>query len=139
MSGLRKPLFPAVGDSPDMQRVLNGVRELARFAARTEIETSPRFSVPTGQVRQLYFGTLNRLVPPYGGIVAFPAINSANVNVPLYLAKTVPTGVVTILSGSVGLDGRTPSLVNGTATGVTRSVAGLQVWMNDGLDWWGTA
>ena len=139
MTSHRQPNFPSVGDSPDMQRVLLGVRELARAAARVDVKPSQRFSVGTGVVRQLYYGTLNRVVPPYGGILAFPAITSDNVNVPLYVTKTVPTGVLTILSGSVGLDGRTPSLVNGTATGITRTVAGLQVWMNDGLDWWGTA
>ncbi len=134
---VKRPLFPSLADSPDGQRLLTAVRELMSIALNTDSPNAPLISCPTGTVAQLHFGVLNRVYPPYGGYLSLPKIDARTVNTPLYVAKGVPSGVVKTIPIGKGLTGVT-AFLNGSPSGITRVAAGLQIFLQDGVNWWAT-
>jgi len=102
-------------------------------------EAVQQCSVPTGTLSQLSFaGNVWRLVPPYGGFLALPKITAGTVGVPLYVAKTVGSGLVRTVARGLGSDGVTAARINGSPSGYPRQAAGLQVMLHDGSNWWST-
>lgn len=134
---MKRPLFPAQSESPEAQRLLNAVRELMALTVTPDSRPLPPISIPTGTVAQLHFGGINRIVPPYGGKLALPGIRPQSVNIPLYVAKVTPSGVMSTIAIGAGLTGVAP-LVNGSTSGISREAAGLQILLQDGVNWWGT-
>lgn len=127
------PLFPAVGATPEAQRLLSAVREFVARVAGGEyprrLVTSQPVGIPTGLAYSPKWGTLNRLRSPYDGLVILPAMRPEIINVPLYVAKTEATGVMRVTT--LG------PLVNGYS-GITRTAVGIQTFVADGQNWWAT-
>lgn len=125
------PLFPSVGKTPDAQRLLSAVREFAARVASGEfprrLVSSQPIGLPTGVAYSPKWGALNRVSPPYAGVVVLPAMRPETVNVPLYVAKTSPTGTMRVVTMG--------PLVNGYS-GLTRVAAGTMTFIADGQNWW---
>jgi hypothetical protein len=134
---VKRPLFPSRSDSPEAQRLLNAVSELMGLTLTPASVPLKPISVPTGTAAQLQFGGINRVVPPYGGKLVLPGIRPQTVNIPLYVAKVVGSGLVDTIAIGAGLTGVAP-LVNGSSSGISRSAAGLQILLQDGVNWWAT-
>ena len=127
----RDPLFPSVGATPDGQRLLSAVRELAQRLFSGEfmrrLDTAQPFGLPTGLAFVPSWGKLNRVREPYNGVVLLPVMRPETIGVPLFVTKTSATGVMKVAT--------TGPLVNGYS-GLTRSAAGLMTFVPDGQNWW---
>jgi hypothetical protein len=137
------PLFPSVGDDAKQQRLLAGVRELVQSVLVSlnipkRLVTSQPFSVASGMIRAASWGTLNRINPPYDGLIALPRMRPDTVNVPVSVLKAVATGTMRIVTGGPGLDGKTPPRINGSPTGLLLATGfvGVRAFYPDGVDWW---
>lgn len=137
-----RPLLPSTGQAPDEQRLRSGLSELVRrfldsglflqrFLPGTVLRTQ---TSATGQVLPAQWGSLNPVGPAVAVTVALPIPQAKNIGVPLPITKTSPTGVLYI-KPTVGTDGRTAALLDGSATGLTVTRAGRIDLISDGSNW----
>ena len=135
---MRQPLFPAASDSPEMQRLLAGTRELLGTLFRSggflQRLVPGRLYAPTGTVMNLAWGEMNR-VPPGNVIARLPQILPELIGTPLQIMKGSPVGTVEVQPGGVGVDGKTRPTVDGNAFGIWLNEAGARQLFTDGNNW----
>lgn len=137
-----RPVLPTTGQNPDEQRLRAGLSELVRrfldsglflqrFLPGSVLRTQ---TSATGQVLPAQWGTLNSVGPSVAVTVALPIPQPKNIGVPLPVTKTSPTGVLYI-KPTVGTDGRTQALLDGSPTGISVTQAGRIDFISDGMNW----
>jgi hypothetical protein len=135
---LSRPNFPSVGATPEHQRLLAAVREFVQDMFRSGQVSrvnvgAQSLRIASGTVAAVSWGITNRVEPPYSGYIALPRPRPDAINVPLYVAKTVPTGMLHFLA-IPGDNGVQPK-INGSPTGLVATGARLMHFLNDGRDW----
>lgn len=148
MTQLREPNLPAVGKTPDEQRMLGGLRDIIRgllregiFLTRSGVERSSIIRPTTNGVGKSYslaWGKLNRVELAANATVLLPPIESAWIGVPLYVAKLSVTGTLSLVPSGFALGSHVRPKVNNT-TSIAVNSAGLNVLITDGLNWYARA
>lgn len=137
-----RPVLPTTGQNPDEQRLRAGLGELVRrfldsglFLQRFVPGSVLRLQTSaTGQVLPAQWGTLNSVGPSPAVTVVLPIPQPKNIGIPLPITKTSPTGVLYI-KPTLGTDGRTQALLDGSPSGIAVTAAGRIDFISDGVNW----
>ena len=139
--GINRPLLPSTGATPDERRLRTGLGAIVRqfldsgaFLARLLPGVQLR-TVASGVPVALAWGSMNRVPTSDAIMLRLPSILPNMVGVPLEVTKTSATGIAFVSPAGKALDGVTSPTVDGSATGVHLTGAGVTAFRTDGTNW----